>query len=329
MSRGIAMYESLIAHCKNFHLYIFAFDDVSFDYLSKNSPEQITVISLEEFEDNELLSVKEGRTKGEYCWTSTSSTILYCIEKFELEHCTYLDADLYFFSDPRILLKEVSDGKTLITSHRYTPIYNQDKLSGKYCVQFITFWNNSESMEILRWWRGACIDWCYARAEDGKFGDQKYLDNWQRDFKNVHVLEYIGGGVAPWNLQQYEFEQNNDKIVGIQKSDKTRFELVFYHFHALKFLENNRYELSVYELDEADIEYIYKPYLVHLIKIHNKLNDVGFRNIIQSEENLSLNDYSIIDLIKLLVNDWRIPIRYLKIRKDSKKNKYHRDYFIK
>jgi hypothetical protein len=55
----------------------------------------------------------------------------------------YLDADLYFFNDPKILIKELGNDDLLITEHRYTKKYDQSFNSGKYCVQFMIFKNNS------------------------------------------------------------------------------------------------------------------------------------------------------------------------------------------
>jgi hypothetical protein len=67
-------------------------------------------------------------------------------------------------------------------------------------------------MAVLNWWRDRCIEWCYARSEEGKFGDQKYLDDWTTRFDSVHVLEHLGGGIAPWNVQQYSFYRDKDAI---------------------------------------------------------------------------------------------------------------------
>ena len=71
LSRGIVMLESLASVTRNYHLYIFAFDDLSLRILRELKYDNVTAISLEEFEDEELLKVKPARTKGEYCWTST------------------------------------------------------------------------------------------------------------------------------------------------------------------------------------------------------------------------------------------------------------------
>ncbi|MCX6239064.1 MAG: glycosyl transferase [Bacteroidia bacterium] len=263
------MYNSLKNVCSNFHLYIFAFDDKADSLLRKLQLEYVTVISLSEFEDDALLSVKEIRNIGEYCWTCTSSTIFYCIQHFQLSHCTYIDADLYFFSDPKVLIDEMGDNDVLITAHRYTPGYDLTSTSGKYCVQFMTFRNNENGMKILKWWRNACLVWCFARYEDGKFGDQKYLDDWTTRFTGIHELEHLGGGVAPWNMQQYSFQKQDSKCKGIELATSNSFYLVFFHFHVMHSYKKGivrEFYLCGYPLSHATKKYIYLPYLFKLKK---------------------------------------------------------------
>ena len=81
LTRGLAMYKSLKEHCDAFHLYIFPFDNKCSDILKKLNLEKATIISLEDFEDDALLEVKSSRSRAEYCWTCTSSAILYILEK--------------------------------------------------------------------------------------------------------------------------------------------------------------------------------------------------------------------------------------------------------
>ncbi|OGI00439.1 MAG: glycosyl transferase [Candidatus Melainabacteria bacterium GWF2_37_15] len=260
---GLAMYESLKAHCKDFHLFIFAFDDKCFEVLNKLKLENTTIISLKEFENEDLLRIKPTRTRQEYCWTCGSSTILHCIEKYNLPECTYLDADIYFYSDPAVLIEEMGDASVLLTEHRYTSKYDRTQSSGKYCVQFITFKNDYNGVKALKWWVNACIDWCFAKRENGRFGDQKYLDDWTQRFEGVHVLKHLGGGVAPWNVQQYELFDND-------------FKLVFYHFHDVKF--NQKKELRpigvCYRLSREVINRLYIPYLTQLVEISKNLKQI-------------------------------------------------------
>lgn len=295
------MYESLKKHSDNFHLYIFAFDSRSFNLLKKLNLEFVTVISLDDLEDEELLKVKKDRTASEYCWTCTPSTIKYCLDTFYLKSCTYLDADLYFFSNPKILIEEMSKKSVLITEHRYTKEYDQSATSGIYCVQFMTFKNDNNGMRVLNWWRNACNTWCYARFEDGKFGDQKYLDDWKDRFEGIHVLQHLGGGVAPWNIQQYNLEEK-------------LFELVFYHFHHFRFLPNHIVDLGNYRLRKIDLEMLYNPYLKHLEKIKNEISKVD-----------SSYDYHGSVNIKI---EWKMPLRYLKRKFKRTYNVYDMHYIL-
>ncbi|SEJ38504.1 hypothetical protein SAMN04487995_4387 [Dyadobacter koreensis] len=262
LSRGLAMYYSLLKQTTDFHLYIFAFDDACHEILLRLRLSNATVISLPEFETPELLAVKTNRTQGEYCWTCTSSTVWHCIHSYNLDHCTYVDADLLFFSDPKVLTDEMGENSVLITSHRYSQEYDQSELSGIYCVQFVTFKNTEAGLKVLDWWRRACLDWCFNRFENGKFGDQKYLDDWTTRFEEVHVLKHLGGGVAPWNSKDYTYKCN-EGTVWVSGCESTKLPLVFYHFHDFRYCENRsfRFTAEQYFLPKEVINFIYIPYV--------------------------------------------------------------------
>jgi len=234
--------------------------------------QKATIISLAEFEDEKLIEVKPTRTIAEYCWTSTSSTILYVLENFNVDNCTYVDADVYFYSSPKPIFDELGNKSILITEHRYSPQYNKELKAGKYCVQFVTFKKDDNGLNALKWWRDRCIEWCYARYEDGKFGDQLYLNDWTERFEGVHVMKHLGGGLAAWNVQQYEFTKIDDKLFGKEISTGNEFEVIFYHFHYLKFLQNGKIELGRRKLSENVINIFYKNYIKELEKISNEIS---------------------------------------------------------
>lgn len=267
LPKGIAMIESLSQHCDDFHLYVFAYDEKCYAYLQKQNYPNVTVLSLSHLEQHfpQLLEVKPSRTLAEYCWTTTAFTIKYCLENYKIDHCTYIDADLYFFANPRVLVEEMGDNDILLTEHRYAPRYEyQSRNSGKYCVQFLTAKNNANGRKVIDWWKDACHTWCYNRYEDGKFGDQKYLDDWTTRFHGVHVLQNLGGGLAPWNVAQY---------------DLSTIEQVFYHFHYFRssaIWGLYEYIFGPYELQAEAIKSIYEPYLKSISRIHKQLLNDGF-----------------------------------------------------
>jgi hypothetical protein len=274
LTRGLATYESLKKACDNeFRLYVFAFDDKCYHILNQLSLENLVPISLSEFEDAALLRIKPTRSRGEYCWTCTSSTILYAIRQFNLPHCTYIDADMIFYAHPKAIIQEIPQNcNVLITEHRYTKQYDKSEIAGKYCVQFMYFDNSLNGLHILNWWRERCLEWCYNRIEDGKFGDQKYLDDWTTRFQGVHVMQHLGGGLAPWNIQQYYFKDNS--LVFKQKDIKIT--PIFFHFHGVKLYEagNVIYAPKMYLLSDAIKMHFYTPYIQKLHAWKTKLAEI-------------------------------------------------------
>lgn len=279
LSRGLAMYESLKSQTTDFHLYVFAFDNLSCDLLHSLKLENTTIVPLNDFETEELKEVKKSRTVAEYCWTCTPSTISYVLKKFNLPLCTYIDADLFFYSDPSVLISEMSEnGKNvLITEHRFSllPKIYEKKRSGRFCVQFITFTNEEKSLLILDKWRKQCINWCYARHEDGKFGDQKYLDEWPLAYPNIHILKHQGGGIAPWNLTRYCFTNDGNSITGKERKTGIKFKVVFFHFQYVKFLSDGLCDIGWYFISSEVRRIFYIPYLEKINEIERKLYKIN------------------------------------------------------
>lgn len=269
------LYNSLKKHSAAFHLFIFAFDDITFEILNSWNLDCVTVIALSDFETDELRNVKKDRSKAEYCWTCTPSTISYVIKQFDVPDCTYIDADLCFFSDPSVLIREMlENGKNvLISEHRYSflpKLYEQDR-AGRFCVQFMTFTNEKSSLDVLETWRNQCIEWCYAKHENGKFGDQKYLDEWPVKYHNVHILQHPGGGLAPWNISNYRILSDKDRLSLRDKKKKKKFFPVFYHYQFVKSIGNGYYDIGWYIMGNVVKNSFYLSYLTELEKIEGIL----------------------------------------------------------
>ena len=177
LSRGLAMIGSLQQYEPEARIVVYAFDRVVEEVVRSLALPRLDVVALAQFETQAHVKIKASRTNVEYCWTCTPSVIDDCISRFDLEHCTYIDADMFFFDSARSALEELQGASVLITEHHYTPAYDQTATMGKYCVQFMGFRRDKHGLEALHWWRDRCLEWCYARPEKGKFGDQKYLDD--------------------------------------------------------------------------------------------------------------------------------------------------------
>ncbi len=262
--KGLSLYNSLLRVCGEFKLWILCFDDITYELLRRMNFKNIKLISSKEFQDEELLRVKNTRTLVEYYWTCTPSLPLYILKKEpHLDMITYLDADLFFHSDPLPVYEEFGEHSILIVRHNYFKQYAKyAKIHGIYNVEFLVFKNDSSTIECLSYWREKCIEWCYFKCKDGKFGDQKYLDDWPERFKGVYVLQHKGCGVAPWNVRKYSIKMIDNKMFVDDQ------ELIFYHFHQLNILSSTKFDLSRgYVLPRNVIELIYESYIYQINEV--------------------------------------------------------------
>ena len=299
----LSLYQSLEKNVDSFVLYCFCMDNESYDFLSKNNREKIKLISSNELEIYypELIKAKSNRSIVEYYFTCTPSICSFIFEKYDIGLLTYLDADLYFFSSPKLIYQELKNHSVGIIEHRFSfwgkVLYEK---YGKFNVGWISFKNNHIGRKCLEDWRQDCLDWCYDKLENGKFADQKYLDNWPLKYPQVRIIQNLGANLAPWNIGNYKIiKEKKNNLIKVNNES-----LIFYHFASFKQIQINQYKTSVSlyftYLTNPIKTLIYLPYLSALIKF-NKQIGIAFniKNRVDKKDNNFLKN------LKTIINNFR------------------------
>ena len=109
-------------------------------------------------------------------------------KKFKLRDIFLLDSDIFFFSNPVKINKYIKGAAVAFCKHNFSR--NNNKLSkkyGKYNGGFIYVKSNINGFDFLNKWsllvkNGANL------TINGKFSDQKYLEDLSTSVKNVKIL---------------------------------------------------------------------------------------------------------------------------------------------
>ena len=111
---------------------------------------------------------------------------------------------------------------------------------------------------MSEWWRDGVRNGASPGWRTGKYGDQKYLDDWPTPLCGVHVLAHKGAGVAPWNLCRLRDSAESEEGVLIDDDP-----LIFFHYHGLRLGQSGRHRLAPpgYLIARRVREIIYEPYL--------------------------------------------------------------------
>lgn len=273
LDKGLVLYDSLKACAKDFELYVLCMDDKTFDVLSDICEERLKPIRLADVENDKMQAAKSNRSVAEYCWTCSSRLIQYILESFQCDCCTYIDADMYFYHDPQILVDEMlSAGKSvMMVPHRFTE--NTQYLAqqvGTYCVEFNCFKNDAAGREVLNHWHNKCLECCSNIGDGIHWGDQKYMDEWLDLFPDkVHPCEHPGAGVAPWNIELYrDYDEIESSVIYVRNNQ--RIEIIFYHYQSVSYITRKTISTSVRTDVGADAVFVNSIYRDYLTKIDRK-----------------------------------------------------------
>lgn len=235
----MALYHSLKEHCPSFHLWILTLSNECYEILNRTPLPDVSLLRLEDVEkgDEDLLQAKGNRSLIEYYFTLSPSFPLYILNHFnEVDLITYLDSDLYFFSDPSPIYDEMGDSSVGIIPHRFPFRLKYLESRGIYNVGWMSFRRDKNGLACLHWYRERCNEWCYDRVEGDRYADQKYLQQFGKLFEQVHVIEHNGANLAPWNVDNYRItKKNKDIYVDGQP-------LIFFHFQGLKRVFSTYYD---------------------------------------------------------------------------------------
>lgn len=262
LARGLLLCESLMEHVPSFTLYVLALDDVAYDIIIAKSFSNIVPIHLRDLEkyDSELLATKSTRSLIEYYFTCSPCFPLYVLTKNPaIDILTYIDADIYFYDSPRPFYEELGNNSILVFEHGISPI--EEERHGRFNVGYLSWRSDETGLACLRWWRDRCIEWCFDRIENGKFADQKYLDQWPILFKPTIISKQTARALAPWNVERYRVTYRRGKPVN----------LILFHFHGLRLLSRRRYTIcNAYNPSASDIDKLFNVYVRKLVRLSAK-----------------------------------------------------------
>jgi hypothetical protein len=262
--QGLALHASLQRHAGAHRLWVLCMDEEAERLLDELHLPDVTTIPLREIETDAHRASRATQTVAEYCWTMTPFTFDAVLDRApDAERVTYVDADVWLRRSPAPLLARFTDtgAAVLLTEHAYAPEHDNSARSGRFCVQFLTMVRGASDVP-RRWWQERCLEWCYARVEDGRFGDQGYLEDWpERYGPLVHVVPEGGAFQAPWNATRFPYG-----------------EAVAYHFHGLRLAAGHRVVLNQharYRLPEPHVKHVYRPYLEDLAVAVQRIEATG------------------------------------------------------
>jgi hypothetical protein len=286
LPRVLALYHSLVKHSSAFHLFALCMDEDAYGSFERLQLPQTTAFRLGQLEcaNEELLRAKQGRSKVEYYYTCGPAFLLYLLDcHSQIDLITYLDADLFFFSDPKPLFDDLESFSVGIVEHRFPKRQAKLKRFGIYNVGWVSFRRDEHGLECLRWWVASCIEWCYDRVEENRYADQKYLNQFPLRFKSVRVLRHPGANLAPWNVANHRITEHHDRVWVDDQA------LIFFHFQGFRVITSWLFDTNLggYQASPSPIvkRKVFGPYISEMRRLSSQAGPV--RSLRNSSRNSS------------------------------------------
>lgn len=269
--QAVALYKSLMSHsCRGyFELFTLCLDDISAITIENLKLQNVKILNINDLSNERFKKIWGNMTYPQYCWSLQPIVCSYILEKFQVDRITYLEADSLFYSDPEILFDEISNADASLVPHNFYHKYDNETVAGKYCVQFNSFSNTINGKRILNYWTESCLKSNVTCPSI--YHGQLCLDKWESEFNNVRAIKNLGAGVAPWNIQKYQYSYINEKPF------INNIPIVFYHFHEYAHFKNGNIFVGNYEISPKIIGTLYKNYEASILNAKDLIKSFGLK----------------------------------------------------
>jgi hypothetical protein len=260
LPRLLTMHQSLLTHSsEDCTLWILVMDKASAGALMRLQLPEIRMIAIEELEETlELQELRTRRSWKNYCW-AMSSQLTWFLLRSGLDEITYLDADMFFFADPKPVFEWMGERSIGITPHRLIPEKRYLSANGEFNLGWLTLRHTPVGYYCSDLWAQQVRQ---RSAKNPRYFDQQYLDVWPFLYGEAVAILPKNVNVAPWNVGNWEVTAG-PAVDGMP--------IIVYHFHEFSDQGDGRFRLTNYALRDADREYIYKPYLKAYAEARDRL----------------------------------------------------------
>ena len=282
---GTALIESLEKSTIPWTLHYYCIDDVTYRYVTMLRNPRVVAYSPEVLTGGTIRfpipanQIRLNRLKAAdpryFCWALASVFTEYVMNHVQCDSVTYIDSDIYFHRDIKLLFDGFGEKDVGIFRHRHF-LEGGDYGDGLYNVGVVYFKASEKGKRLLSWWADAVLFQRY--PEYASCGDQKYLEFFPKSCSpnEIFIDGDIGHG-ASWQWEVYDLSKLKEKIVIWNGKEQ---ELVFTHFSKFQYNLNDRtFVSSWYKSDHIlystpDLYDLHLEYVDALIRSSAKLGGI-------------------------------------------------------
>ncbi len=268
------MLDSLLRHDPTAEILALALDELCASVLRQRYAKRVRVVETETIHAFEprLRTIRQQRSAWAYYATQKPALALFAMGSHpQPESVMFIDADTWFFSDPRPMFDEIGAASVGLSPNRFHAATEHLAIYGLYGAGCV-YWRNDETgRRCLVDWREDCLNWCDESPQpDGRFMNQGYLTKWPERYPDVHVMQHPGSNLGPWNVDGYHLARERECVTVDGRP------LIFYHFSGLnRDVEGQWYSFYPHLDRQFDVacQWIYLPYLMALERESRRLKE--------------------------------------------------------